>query len=168
MCCQTGAVGCGDGSGDSSDMNSIARPAVLAFSTGFGLLMVGLAAFGSHGLALGSAAAALTTVGVGVAFRSAATAAVLLAVVTIVVSNPSLLFAALSGLCAAAYLVCRHAVGTPAAAVIGSLPTVIAAVGFTFAGLVATSFPLQLPWLPLAAPLGVLAIYVLATRPFLS
>jgi hypothetical protein len=25
-----------------------------------------------------------------------------------------------------------------------------------------------LPWLPLAAPLGVLAIYVLATRPFLG
>jgi len=39
--------------------------------------------------------------------------------------------------------------------------------GFAFAGLVATSFPLELPWLPLAAPLGALAIYVLATRPFL-
>jgi hypothetical protein len=30
------------------------------------------------------------------------------------------------------------------------------------------SFPLQLPWLPLAAPLAVLAIYTLATRPFLG
>jgi hypothetical protein len=49
-----------------------------------------------------------------------------------------------------------------------SWPTVVGAVGFSFAGLVATSFPLQLPWLPLAAPLAVLAIYVLATRPFLS
>jgi hypothetical protein len=39
--------------------------------------------------------------------------------------------------------------------------------GFTFAGLVATVFPLQLPWLPLLAPLAVLAVYVLATRPFL-
>ena len=29
-------------------------------------------------------------------------------------------------------------------------------------------FPLQLPWLPLVAPLAVLAIYVLATRPFLG
>jgi hypothetical protein len=103
-----------------------------------------------------------------VAFRPAATLAVLLSVVTIVVSDPSPLFAALSGLCAAAYLVCRHAVGASAAAVIGSLPTVIAAVGFTFAGLVATSFPVQLPWLPLVAPLAVLAIYVLATRPFLG
>jgi hypothetical protein len=34
--------------------------------------------------------------------------------------------------------------------------------------LVATSFPLQLPWLPLVAPVAVLAIYVLATRPFLG
>jgi hypothetical protein len=49
-----------------------------------------------------------------------------------------------------------------------SWPTVVAAVGFTCAGLVAASFPLQLPWLPLAAPVGVLAIYVLATRPFVS
>jgi hypothetical protein len=40
-------------------------------------------------------------------------------------------------------------------------------VGFTFAGLVATAFPLRLPWLPLLAPLAVFAIYVVATRPFL-
>ena len=52
--------------------------------------------------------------------------------------------------------------------VMGSWPTVFAALGFAFAGLVAVSFPLHLPWLPLAAPLGVLAIYALAARPFLS
>ena len=40
------------------------------------------------------------------------------------------------------------------------------AVGFAFAGLVATSFPLQLPWLPLVAPVAVVGVYVLATRPF--
>jgi hypothetical protein len=103
-----------------------------------------------------------------VVFRPAATIAVLLLVATVLVSNPSLTFAAWSGLSAAAYLVCRHAVGTPEGAVMWSWPTVVGAVGFAFAGLVATSFPLQLPWLPLAAPLAVLAIYVLATRPFLS
>jgi hypothetical protein len=32
--------------------------------------------------------------------------------------------------------------------------------------LVAVSFPLQLPWLPVLAPLAVFTIYVLATRPF--
>ena len=81
-------------------------------------------------------------------------------------SGPAPLFVALSGLCAAAYLVCRYSVGAPTGASMGSWPTAVAAVGFTFAGLVATSFPLQLPWLPLAAPLGVLAIYVVAARPF--
>jgi hypothetical protein len=168
VCCRIADIRCGDGSGGSGDMNSIARSAALALSTLFGLLMVGLAAVGSHGPAVAAAAAALIAVGVGMAFRPAATIAVLLSVATIVVSNPSHVLVALSGLCAAAYLVCRHAVGMPAGLVIGSWPTVIAAVGFTFAGLVATSFPLQLPWLPLAAPLAGLAIYVLALRPFLN
>jgi hypothetical protein len=48
------------------------------------------------------------------------------------------------------------------------VPTIIGALGFSFAGLVATSFPLQLPWVPLVAPLAVLGIYVLATRPFMG
>jgi hypothetical protein len=149
-------------------MNSVARSAALAISTVFGALMVGLTAVGSHGPAIVTGVAAAIAVGVGVAYRPAATIAVLLSVATIVVSNPSLVFAAWSGLCAAAYLVCRHAVGTPAGVVMWSWPTAVAAVGFTCAGLVATSFPLQVPWLPLAAPLGVLAIYVLAIRPFVS
>ena len=130
--------------------------------------MVAAAAVGSHGPPLVAGAAAVVAVGVGIAFRPAATVAVLLSVAVIVMSNPSHVLAALSGLCAAAYLVCRHAVGEPAGVVIGSWPTVVAATGFSFAGLVATSFPLELPWLPLAAPLAVLAIYVLATRPFLG
>jgi hypothetical protein len=139
-----------------------------ALSTVFGLLMVAAAAVGLHGSPLVTGAAAVVAVGVGIAYRPAATIAVLLSVAVIVVSNPSHVLAALSGLCAAAYLVCRHAIGEPAGIAIGSWPTVVAAVGFSFAGLVATSFPLQLPWLPLAAPLAVLAIYVLATRPFLG
>jgi hypothetical protein len=130
--------------------------------------MVGSAAVGTHGPALVAGAAAVVAVGVGMAFRPAATLAVLLTVLTIVLSHPSQLLAALAGLSAAAYLVCRHAAGAPAAIVAGAGPTMLAAVGFTFAGLVATSFPLQLPWLPLAAPLAVLAIYLLATRPFLG
>ena len=148
-------------------MTAPARLGVPALSTCFGLLMVGLATVGSHGLAVGAGVAALIAVGAGTVFRSAATLAVLLSVVTVAVSNPSLVFAALSGLSAAAYLVCRHAVGTHARSVM-TWPTFVAAVGFTLAGLVATSFPLQLPWLPMAAPLAVLAIYVLAARPFLS
>ncbi len=145
-------------------MKSIA----LVVSTIFGVLMVGLAAVGSHGPGVAAGAAALVAVAAGVVYRPAATLAVSLCVATILVTDPSLVFAAWCGLCAAAYLVCRHAVGTPEGVVMWSWPTVVAAVGFTFAGLVATSFPLQLPWLPLAAPLGVLAIYVVATRPFAS
>jgi len=137
-------------------------------STVFGLLMVGSAAVGSHGPAVVAGAVAVIAVGVGIAFRPAATIAVLLSVAMIVVSDPSHVLAALSGFCAAAYLVCRYAVSTSPGVVTGSWPTVVAAVGFTFAGLVATSFPLQLPWLPLVAPLAVLAIYVLAARPFLG
>lgn len=148
-------------------MTPIARSAALAASTVLGALMVGLAAFGSHGAALVAAATAAVAVGIGVVFRPAATVAALLTVATILASDPSLVFAAWSGLAAAAYLVCRHAVGTPAG-VVWSWPTAVAAVGFSCAGLVAASFPVQVPWLPLAAPLGVLAIYVLATRPFVS
>lgn len=134
----------------------------------FGLLMVGGVAAGCRGFALVVAAAALIAVGVGTAIRPAATLAVLLAVATVMLSTPPLVLVALSGLSAAAYLVCRYAVGTPAAVVRESWPTAVAAVGFSFTGLVAVSFPLQLPWLPLAAPLGALAIYVLAARPFLG
>jgi hypothetical protein len=140
----------------------------LVVSTIIGVVMVGLAAAGSHGMAVAAGAAALIAVGVSVVYRPAATVAVLASVATIVASDPSLVFVAWSGLCAVAYLVCRHAVGTPAGVVMWSWPTAIAAVGFTCAGLVATAFPLQVPWLPLAAPVGVLAIYVLATRPFVS
>jgi hypothetical protein len=149
-------------------MTSPAHPGAYAVSTVFGLLMVGSAVVGSHGLAVVAGAAAVLAVGVGIVFRPAATLAVLLSGFVIAVSNPSHVLVALSGLCAAGYLVCRYAAGMPAGIVMGSWPTIIAAVGFTFAGLVATSFPLQLPWLPLAAPLAVLAIYVLATRPFLG
>jgi hypothetical protein len=114
-----------------------------------------------------TAGAAAIAVGVGMASgpltRPFATLAVLLSVFTTLLSDQSHLFAALSGLCAAGYLVCRYG-----GAVTGSWPTIFGAVGFGFAGLVATSFPLQVPWLPLAAPLAVVAIYVLATRPFVG
>ncbi len=103
---------------------------------------------------------------VGLRFRPAATLAVLLALTALVLSDPSPVFAALSGLSAAVYLVLRH--GEPTGLVTATRPTMIAAVGFTFAGVVATSFSPQLPWLPLLAPLAVFAIYVLATRPFVG
>jgi hypothetical protein len=147
-------------------MRSIAGIQLLA--TIFGLLMAGSAAVGAHGQALAAAGLAAAAVGAGIVLRPAATAAVLLTVATIVLGATPHPLAAVSGLSAAAYLVCRHAVGPRAVAVAGSWPTIVAALGFSFVGLVATSFPVQVPWLPLVAPLGVLAIYVVATRPFLN
>lgn len=149
-------------------MPSLAEPGTQALATVFGLLMVGSAAVGAQGFPLAAGAAAVIAIAAGMVFRPATTLAVLLSVATIAAAGPPQVLAALSGLCAAAYLVCRYAVGPRAASVLGSWPTLVGAVGFTFAGLVATSFPLQLPWLPLAAPLAVLAIYVLVARPFLS
>ncbi|MEB3982098.1 hypothetical protein OQ968_12575 [Mycobacterium sp. 663a-19] len=130
--------------------------------------MVGLGAVGAHGPAAVACAVSVIAVGVGMVYRPAAMVAVLLVVAAIALSDPRPVPAAVSGLCAAGYLVCRHAAGRVTRVVLEGWPTVVAAVGFTLAGIVATAFPLRLPWLPLAAPVAVLAIYVLATRPFLG
>ncbi|MEO8814615.1 MAG: hypothetical protein ABI307_12115 [Mycobacterium sp.] len=105
--------------------------------------------------ALLTAAAALA----GLWLRPAATSAVMLAVLTIVLADPPPAPAAVSGLCAVAYLALRYCAVTA--------PTVIAAVGFAFVGLVAVAFPLRVAWLPVIAPLAVLGCYALAARPFL-
>lgn len=148
-------------------MTSGAQPTVRILSTACGLLMVAAAGIGLHGPAFVAAALAMLAVLVSTVFRQVATLAVLLTVLAIVLSNPAPTLAAVSGLSAAAYLFLRHAAASGAGLVTVSGPTMVGAVGFTFAGLVATAFPLQLPWLPLLAPLAVFAIYVLATRPFL-
>ncbi|MEB4210151.1 hypothetical protein [Mycobacterium sp. 94-17] len=153
---------------DNGGAHVLARAGAPAFATGFGLLMVVLAAGGRPGPGAVAWVAALIAVGVGTVLRRAATVAVLLAAITVMLCDPPPISVALAGLCAAAYLVCRHAAGAFAAVVLNSRATAVGAVGFTFAGLVATSFPLQLPWLPLAAPLGALLIYLLAVRPFVS
>ena len=135
-------------------------------SPALGLLMVAASGAGAHhGLAIVAAMLAVVAVVVGMLFRPAATFAVLLTISVLVLSDPSPVLAAVSGLFATAYLVLRHAL---AGVVPVSQPTIVAALGFTFVGLAATSFPLQLPWLPLLAPLAVLGIYLLATRPFLG
>lgn len=134
------------------------RLGVHAASPVLGLLMVG--AIDAHGPALMVELLAVAGVAAATVFRPAATLAVLLVVVAIVISGPPGPAAALSGLCAAAYLVLRHDAV--------SWPTVIAALGFSCAGVVAASFPLRLPWWPLLAPLLVFASYLLVTRPFFS
>jgi hypothetical protein len=148
-------------------MTSAAQPTVRTLSTACGLLMVAAAGIGSHAPTFVAAAAATVAVLIGTVFRQVATLAVLLTVAAIVLSNPAPTLAAVSGLSAAAYLVLRHAAASGTGLDTVSGPTMVGAVGFAFAGLVATAFPLRLPWLPLLAPLAIFAIYVLATRPFL-
>ncbi len=149
-------------------MSRSARLAAHILSTACGLLMVAAVGIGSHGPALIAATSAVVTVTVATLFRPAATLAVLLTVVVEALSGPPTILAGVSGLAAAAYLVLRHAAGSGVGLDCVSGATVASAVGFTLVGLVATAFPLQLPWLPLLAPLAVFAIYLLATRPFLG
>jgi hypothetical protein len=141
-----------------------AQPAPLAFSTVFGILMAAACFVDADRPGLIAVALAVVAVLVGTVVPAAAVVAVLLTVVAIVLSDPPVLFAALSGLSAAAYLVVRYAV--KAGVVTTTWPTVIGAIGFTVVGVVATSVPLHLAWLPVLAPPAALAIVALATRPF--
>jgi hypothetical protein len=132
-------------------------------STVFGGLMALTAGVHARGVSLIAVALTVAAVLIGIGLRWAATLAVLFAVLAIVLTDPPPVVAALAGLCAVVYLALRHAVGAPMTL---TVPTVVGAVGFTMAGVVATLFPAQLPWLPLIAPLAVFAIFALATRPF--
>jgi hypothetical protein len=127
-----------------------------------GLLMVAATQVQTSGSALIAAALAAAAVIAGIVFRPAATLAVLITVVAIVLTDPAPALAVLSGLSAAGYLVLRYAADAV------TQPTVIGALGFSSVGLLATALPLHVPWLPLVAPLTVLAIFVIVTQPFLG
>ena len=146
-------------------MTDLIRKAHL-LSTAFGLVMVAASGFQTDGPALVLAMLAAVAVLAGIAFRVAATVAVLLAAAAIVVSDAPPMLAALAGLAAACYLVLRYTEGGSIRVVGASAPAMLAALGFTFVGVLAASFPFELPWLPLLAPLAVFGIYVLATGPF--
>ncbi len=148
-------------------MTRILRRAHL-LSTVFGLMMVTAAGIQTDGPVLVVAMLAVLAVVAGIVFRVAATLAVLLAAAAVMVSEAPPMLAALAGLSAACYLVLRHTEGGPAGVFGASAPAMIAALGFTFVGVLAASFPFELPWLPLLAPLAVFGIYVLALRPFVS
>ena len=105
--------------------------------------------------------AAFVAITIAAAQGDTIAAALLLAVLTVVLAEPAPMFTALAGLAATAYLVLRHG---PASA---TAPTMFAAVGFAVLGTVGAVLPVQIPWLPLAAPLALLAGYLLALRPYL-
>lgn len=130
-----------------------------ALSTAFGLVMVAAAALQSSDSALVACGLSAVAVLLGNVFRPAATLGVLAAGAAVVLGDVSPMLTALCGLSAAAYLVLRHTLAA-------TVPTMVGALGFTAVGLAAVALPLQLPWVPLAAPLLVLALVVLAIRPF--
>ena len=140
-------------------MSTAAAAVTRGVSTAFGLVMVASAAVQADGPGLVAAAVAAAVVLAGTVFRPAATIAVLLTVSVIVLADAPPVLTATAGLCAAAYLVLRHTATVTS-------PTVLGAVGFTAAGLAAASLPMELPWVPLLAPLAVLVLYVVVTRPF--
>jgi hypothetical protein len=148
-------------------MNRGAKLTAHVLSTASGVAMVAVAGIGAHGAARTAAASAVIAVVVAILLRPVATLAVLFTVAVIVLSNPDAALVAVSGLFAVVYLVLRHAADSAVGLNSVSGATMASAVGFTFVGLVATAFPLQLAWLPLLAPLAVFAVYLLATRPFL-
>ncbi len=136
--------------------------AKLLLPTVFGVLMVGAAGHRASPPALILTAAALAAVLVAGWLRPVATVAVLLTVFTVVLADPAPMYTALAGLAATAYLVLRHGAGRATG------PTMLAAVGFAAVVTLAMAVPVQVPWLPLAAPLVLLAAYLLALRPFLA
>lgn len=133
---------------------SLGAPALL--SPAFGALMIAAAARPASHWGLVALALAACAVVAGVFVRGVAAAAVLLTVVAIGFDAPSPLFAAVSGLSAAAYLATRHA----GQAVTLTAPTVAGMLGFAVAGVLFTTIPLRLSWAPLLAPVIIAAILI--------
>ena len=133
-------------------------------ATAFGLLMVAATEVQTAGPALIGALLAAAAVVVGIRWRPAATLAVVISIGLIALRDPAPAFAALSGLSAVGYLVLRHSGGSVGQTV--TPPTVVAALVFAAAGLAATTIPVELPWVPLFAPVAVIVIYAMVVRPF--
>lgn len=129
-------------------------------SLAFGLLMVAAATVASSGPALVLATVAVLALLAGLVIRLASTLAVVAVVGALALSEPSPVVAAIAGLAATAYLVVRHADGTDAASVL-TVPTVLAALGLSAVTVLGATVPLALPWVPLVAPLAVVAAYVI-------
>ncbi|WP_233165308.1 hypothetical protein [Mycobacterium sp. AT1] len=129
-------------------------------SLAFGLLMVAAATLASGGPALVLAAVAVAALLAGLVIRLAATLAVVAVGGALALSEPSPVVAAIAGLAATAYLVVRHADGTDAASAL-TVPTVLAALGLSAVTVLGATVPLALPWVPLVAPLAVVAAYVI-------
>jgi hypothetical protein len=138
-----------------------------ALSLAFGLLMVAAATVQGTGPGLVVSAAALIAVVAGLAWRGCATLAVVATAAALALSGPSPAIAALAGVAATVYLALRHARSGDASTSL-TMPTVVGALGLSAAAVVGTAVPLALPWVPLVAPLAVVAVYVLAVGEYVD
>jgi hypothetical protein len=132
-----------------------------ALSSAFGLLMVAAVALQADAPALIAALAAAVAVVVSIQLPSAATVAVLVCVGAIGLSDASPLLCVLAGLNATCYLLLRHVGGR--ASITG--PTTACVLVASTLGLVATTIPTHLPWVPLVAPLAVFGLFVVVVQP---
>lgn len=135
-----------------------------ALSSAFGLLMVAAVALQADAPALIAALVAAAAVLVSVQFPRAATVAVVACAAAIGFSDASPLLCVLAGLNATCYLLLCHAGGR--ASITG--PTIACVLAASAVGLVATTVPTHLPWVPLAAPLAVFGLYVIVVQPLRS
>jgi hypothetical protein len=131
----------------------------------FAVAMVAATVPQARWLALWTAGLAIAAALAGVRFRSAATVAVLLTALTLTISTPPVMLSALSGLCATGYLVMRHTSGPISAG--PTRATVLAALSFSAVGAAVAAIPLDVAWLPLVAPFGLLGAYALVVHPYL-
>lgn len=125
----------------------------------FGVVMAGAAAVGADARGLIAVTVAVLAVTAAVFLRVAATAAVLAVIGALAVSDPQPMLAAVSGVCAAAYLVLTHTTVTK--------PTAAGIAGFAAVGVLATTVPADIAWLPLLAPVAAVAVIGVALGPFL-
>ncbi|OHU30395.1 hypothetical protein [Mycobacteroides franklinii] len=129
-----------------------------------GLLMV-LAAV--DGILVSACAAVLVLV--GLRWRTFATLAVLFVIGVLAFGDSSPALAMLSGLAAVLYLLAAYPLHWPPRVNALKFEVIIPAVMFGCAALLAAAIPAgRSSWLPLAVPVAVVLIYVLALRPFIQ
>lgn len=131
-----------------------------SLSLAFGLVMVAAATVPADGPALIAAAVALVAVLVGVVSRVAATLAVVATALALALASPSPVIAGLAGLTATVYLALRH--GRADAINSLTVPTMLGALGLSAAAVLGAAVPVTLPWVPLIAPLALVASYLMA------
>ncbi|UGT59631.1 hypothetical protein [Nocardia asteroides] len=107
------------------------------------------------------ALAVLALAAIGLWFRVAAVAAVLVAVGLVAVADVDLVVCAAAGLVATTYLLNSATVTAPAGVVPTTIPSVVGALFFSGCAVLAASVPLDIPYAPLAAPVLILVLCAL-------